>query len=112
MLPKKHRLSKTAEVKNTAVRGRSFFNPFLVIKFTAATDQSKFTVIVSTKVSKKAVDRNRLKRIAREILREHIKQIKVGNYALIIKPKAMSLAAGDYRQEIINAFAASKYLSK
>ncbi len=111
MLPKKHRLSKTAEVKNTAVRGRSFFNPYLVIKYSAGTG-TKFTVIVSTKVSKKAVDRNRLKRIAREALRANIEHIKPGNYALIIKPKALGLSAAEFREELLQAFKASKYFSK
>jgi ribonuclease P protein component len=109
MLPKKHRLSKTAEVKHTASRGRSFFNPFLVIKVTKA-EQAKATVIVSTKVSKKAVERNRLKRLTREELRNKMEQLKPGNYALIIKPAAESITGTQLRAEINKALKAGKYL--
>lgn len=109
MLPKKHRLSKTAEVKHTAARGRSFFNPYIVIKTTPGTEP-KVTVIASTKVSKKAVERNRLKRITRETLRSKIKQLKPGNYAFIIKRSAESLPGTTLRAEIIKALKAGKYL--
>ena len=76
MLPKKHRLAKALEVKRTTARGRSFFNPFVVVKFVKGASPARLTVIASTKVSKKAVSRNRVKRIARETIRGFLVQLQ------------------------------------
>jgi ribonuclease P protein component len=100
MLSQKHRLSKSAEVKKTTARGRGFFNPYFVIKFTIGHDSPKLTVIVSTKVSKKAVDRNRIKRVIRDELRKNISQLKSGNYAILVKPSAAKIESSELRTEI------------
>ncbi|TSC56497.1 MAG: ribonuclease P protein component [Parcubacteria group bacterium Gr01-1014_18] len=48
---------------------------------------SRFSVIVSTKVSKRAVDRNRLRRQVREILRKSWDRVPLGfDFMVIIKP--------------------------
>ncbi len=88
MLPKKHRLNKSAEVRFTTLKGRSFFNPFFVIKVLPNQEMVKMTVIASVKVSKKAVTRNRLKRLIRHYFQQNIDLIKPGNYAIILKPAA------------------------
>ena len=62
------------------------FNPSLPKG--AASDKEKRYVVVSTKVYKKAVDRNRLKRIIREHIRKNLNGFKLGNYVIITKPVA------------------------
>ena len=64
MFAKKHRLAKTTDVKKAFAQGRAFFNPFFTIKFLTHTIRAepRFTVVVSTKVSKRAVPRNRIKK--------------------------------------------------
>jgi len=88
MLGKTNRLAKDRDIKKVFARGRGFFNPFFNLKYLPAGGAVRFTVVVSTKVSKKAVKRNRLKRIIREILRLNLKNFPLGDYALILKPKA------------------------
>lgn len=88
MFHKKNRLAKTKDVKKTFARGRSFFNSFFAIKYSKTPGGKRFTVVVSTKVSKKAVDRNRLKRIIREFIRIRLTGFAEGNYAIVIKPSA------------------------
>lgn len=112
MLSQKHRLSKSADVKKTTARGRNFFNPYFVIKSTTEPNAkiSKITVIVSTKVSKKAVDRNRLKRIIREELRKSVENIKPGNYAILVKAQALKIEPNELRTAINKSFHDAKLL--
>jgi ribonuclease P protein component len=100
MLPKKHRLSKSADVKQTTARGRSFFNPFFVLKAVKVPEGVKITVIVSTKVSKQAVVRNRLKRIIREVVRQNLSRFKPGSYAFIVKASAAKVLAPELRNQV------------
>lgn len=91
MLHKKNRLVKADDIQQVFTRGRSFFNPFFTIKFLNGGTQKLFTVVVSTKVFKKAVARNRLKRLIREELRKNLGSFKTGSYLIIAKPKLKSL---------------------
>ncbi len=92
MLPEKHRLQKTREVQATFARGRAFFSPFFMAKFKKTESSAKrFTVVVSTKVSKKAVVRNRMKRIVRVVIRDNLERFAYGDYIFTVKPKAMEI---------------------
>ncbi len=115
MLSQKHRLSKSADVKKTTAKGRGFFNSLFVIKSTPPEkdqDLAKITVIVSTKVSKKAVERNRIKRVIREELRKHISDIKAGNYAFLAKTNAAKVTSAELRQEIEKSLKTAKLINK
>jgi ribonuclease P protein component len=100
MFNKLNRLAKTKDVKAAFAQGRSFFNSFFALKFVKKTGVSRFTVVVSTKVSKKAVARNRLKRILREILRKNIPALPSGDYAVVVRPKS----AGTNEKELLQSF--------
>jgi len=102
MLSKKHRLAKELDLKATLKRGRSFFNPFFNIKFLPG-PQKRFAVVVSTKVYKQAVKRNRLKRIVREHIRKNLAHFRPGYYVIMAKPKITSLP----EEKIIPALADS-----
>jgi len=100
MLPKKHRLAKSAEVKKTTAKGRSFFNPYFVVKFLKGAEHPKATVIVSTKVSKKAVVRNALKRTVRSVLKDYIEKLPAGSYAFIVKSSAAKITSTELRKQL------------
>lgn len=87
MLQKKHRLSKNREITETLSKGRGFFNPLFNIKFFSDIDEKKFTVVVSTKVFKSAVKRNRIKRVVREQIKKNFSGFRPGRYAIMIKPQ-------------------------
>jgi ribonuclease P protein component len=87
MLKKKHRLAKDSAVKTALKTGRGFFNPDLSVKFLPST-VSRFTVVVSTKVDKRAVKRNRLKRIFREYIKQKFLGLRPGDYVIMLKPVA------------------------
>jgi len=66
MLSKRSRLT-AAEVRSVIKNGRSLRSPTLSAKYVAGST-SKAAVVVSTKVAKKAVERNRLRRAAYQAL--------------------------------------------
>ena len=100
MLKKVNRLAKAKDIKSAFAKGRSFFTPFFSIKFSPRPLEKRFAVVVSTKVYKKAVDRNRLKRIVREYLRKHLAALPEGSYAIVAKPRLGGLKD----QELLPAF--------
>ena len=109
MLKKQFRLAKTADVQRVFAQGRAFFNPLFIIKYPfSKTGRPRFTVVVSTKVSKKAVDRNRIKRVLREFLRLTLDNFKTGDYAVVVKPAAAKITG----KELVERFSKFCYQSK
>jgi ribonuclease P protein component len=96
MLKKTFRLSATKDIKTTFLRGRSFFSPYFVVRYAPPQDKAdnktRFAIIASTKVSKHAVKRNRVKRILRETIRAELPQFRVGDYIVITKARAIELS--------------------
>ncbi len=92
MLKKANRLAKAKDIQKAFARGRTFFSPFFNIKYIFAPNTPRFTVVISTKVFKKAVSRNRLKRIVREYVRKNLPKFKSGDYIIAFKPKANSVS--------------------
>ena len=90
MLAIKYRLTKQKDFDNVWQTGRSSFNECLGIKASKnKLANSRFGFVVSTKISKKAVDRNKIKRRLRNIIKENIEHIKPGYDVVIITQKAI-----------------------
>ena len=101
MLKKTFRLSNSKDIHATSMRGRSFFSPYFIVKFAASSIPSpRFTVIASTKVSKKAVERNRIKRVVREAIRAELASYRPGDYVIIAKVRAAKASPADIRGEL------------
>lgn len=111
MLKKENRLRKTKEVTAALGRGRSFHSPLFVVKFVATSGHMRATVVVSTKVSKKAVARNRLKRLVREVLRLSQDNLRLGDYVVIVKPVAGKTDEQQIRPELVGLLQKTKLLS-
>jgi len=87
MLKKQFRLRKQKDFENVFAKGAYFSDKFLTLKIVEnGLDISRFGFIVGSKVSKKAVLRNRVKRVLRELVRLKLKQerIKTGFDAVFI----------------------------
>lgn len=110
MLAKKHRLSKTKDIQKTFLRGRGFFYPFFGIKFVAHEAPAKVTVVVSTKISKKAVQRNRIKRVIREMVRTHITALKPGDYMIMARPGLEKEDNANIREKFLKVLKTAKLL--
>jgi ribonuclease P protein component len=76
MLPKKNRADKGA-VDEIFKEGRFFNSPNLTFKFTLknTTPFPRISFIVPKSVAKKAVDRNKLRRLGYSVLEKYIKKI-------------------------------------
>lgn len=79
MLPKANRLKKKKDIKRVLKEGETFKEDFLILKMIKnGLKNSRFAFIISQKISKKAVLRNKIKRRLRELVRLKIKKIKGG----------------------------------
>ena len=84
MLPKKFRLTKQTDFKNIFKKGSKSFGKFFSIRYLANNlDNCRFAVVVSNKVSKKAVVRNRLRRQIRSILNDNLSKFSQKNDIII-----------------------------
>lgn len=106
MLAKKNRLSKNMEIKKVLSKGRAFFNSFYTLKFLVGQEVNvgrvRFTVVVSTKVSKLAVRRNRIKRIIRETFKLFSQRLPFGDYVLICKIQSGNAEKSELLQQLEN----------
>lgn len=84
MLALQHRLTKKKDFEKIFKQGRAYYTKLLGIKILFnQTELSRFAVVVSAKVSKSSVKRNRLKRQIRQALRELSWEI-ISGFDLII----------------------------
>ena len=91
MLPRPKRLTKKKDFLTLALRGRSIFGMYATLRIveTKGRAEGKIGFIISTKIYKHAVDRNRTKRRLREVLRLLLPNVPPGiNLLFIAKPEA------------------------
>jgi len=89
MLPKKFRLGKK-EIERLNKKGNFFRQDFLLAKIISnRTNHSRFATIISSKISKKATSRNRLKRKTFALLENIINSIAIGNYDISLCFKSL-----------------------
>jgi ribonuclease P protein component len=77
------------EFEEVLKKGRGFRVDGLVLKLILKEKGKKFGFLISKKVLKKAVQRNKLKRRLREILRERVEDIKEGVRIVFITLKGL-----------------------
>jgi len=92
MLKKLFRLNKTKDIEALMKTGRAFYSPVLMVRAKANTfPNSRLAIIVSNRVSKKATQRNLIKRRLREIVRHFLPQLETGaDVAILASPKIIS----------------------
>lgn len=86
MLPKKNRLKGNLtfeEVKKEGSMHQSR-NFGLLVRKREDNQPTRFGFIVSTKISKKAVERNKIKRMLRDALRDKLDRIRKGYDAILL----------------------------
>ena len=71
----------------------------------------KFGIVISSKISKKAVVRNKIRRQIREVLRENLINIKTGQKVMIVvKNTALDKDFKEIRQDLENLLKKSNLL--
>ena len=90
MLSNSNRLRKKKEIEKVLKTGKSIFaRDFKLIVLRNNLKFSRFTIIISNKVSKKAVERNKLKRQIREIIRLNIDKLVFGYDICLLSRKSL-----------------------
>ena len=85
MLSKTNRLTRKRDIEWVFKEGKGFKEGFLILKLGENNlKESRFGFIVSQKVSKRAIVRNKIKRRLREIVKMKFKKIKKGVDGLFI----------------------------
>jgi len=85
MLPRNQRLTKKKEFDRVFSLGQGLGQAIIAIKFCPNGHKtSSYGIIISNKISKKATERNRLKRVIREIVKKIDNKVKSGYDIVII----------------------------
>lgn len=85
MLPRIHRLTKNNDFLLVYQRGRSLTTELLVLRFAKQEgDDLKIGFVVSKKIAKRAVKRNRVKRWLREAVRPFLPHLAPGNHLVFL----------------------------
>jgi ribonuclease P protein component len=106
MLASKNRLKKKInfariEIDGKMIQSRSFGMGIFNRK---DEDESRFGFIISTKISKKAVTRNRIKRIMSEVIRFNLTKLKKGlDIVFLIKPSIIKIDKIELEKETYEA---------
>lgn len=91
MLSKNHRLKKTKEIERVFEKGHWYQQDFISLKlFKNQLGVSRFAIIVSTKIDKRAVVRNKIRRWLSEMIRKKLPAITAGYDILLIPKKEIS----------------------
>lgn len=83
MIAQKNRLKK-ADFEQIFRNGNKSYNQYCNIRYQAnGLDYCRFAVIVSNKISKKATERNKVRRRIKAVLKENLSKFS-GNYDIVI----------------------------
>ena len=90
MLPKINRLSKREDFQKVYAKGTYASVGAVAVKFISSGQKypARIGFSVGKNISKKAVERNRTRRVLREAIRVHVKSLKTGaDIIVMVKPK-------------------------
>jgi ribonuclease P protein component len=102
MLVSKNRLRKKSDIDNVFKKGKTVTGDFIFLRAVKNNlDINRFAFVVSAKISKRAVVRNKIKRQLREIIKKNILKTKQGiDFVLIVKPQIINRKFEDIEKEI------------
>jgi ribonuclease P protein component len=105
MLPKTHRLRRMRDFALLSQKGRVVYGPFFTLRFRASDAPTRLGFVVSTKIYKRAHDRNRTKRRLREAIRLlQISWPERQDILLIARPEARDAPFEDIKAAVLRAF--------
>lgn len=105
MLPKTHRLRRMRDFALLSQKGRVVYGPFFTLRFRASDAPTRVGFVVSTKIYKRAHDRNRTKRRLREAIRLlQAAWPEKQDLLLIARPEARDAPFEDIKAAITHAF--------
>lgn len=112
MIAKKFRFGKRADFDKIFRSPNKFYSNNLVLKFYKTENlNNRFAIVVSKKISKKAVERNKIRRRIYEVLRLNLDKIKTPyDIVFLVKKGVISLEYCEIESEIMYILKKSKLL--
>lgn len=106
MLSREKRLRSDKDIQLVFKKGRSIFDKVCGIKFVKNNkDFSRFTIVVGTKIDKRAVVRNRLKRQYRSVVAGLLNDLKPGFDIVLLPSKdAIGVDFNDKKKKLLKVF--------
>ena len=106
MLPLKNRLKKIKDFERVFKEGKGLKSSFFYIKFSPnKLKDSRFGIVVSKKISKKATERNNFKRKIRESVKKNFSEVKEGqDYIIILISPPLENNFETINKNLINVF--------
>lgn len=91
MLPEENRLKVNLTFDEVKKEGKMYQseNFGILVRDRKDKNPTKFGIIVSTKISKKAVDRNRIKRMLRKAIKKSLDSVCVGKDVVVLARKGL-----------------------
>lgn len=90
MLKKINRIGQKKEFLEVKNKGKMFNSPlFGAIFLIGETEDIKFGFVISKKISKRAVDRNKIKRRISEVLRKRLSDFRPGTRMIFLAKKSL-----------------------
>jgi ribonuclease P protein component len=112
MLPLPYRLP-TIEFSSLLKRGKRVNSPEINLVYQKGKDNSRFGFVVSTKVSKQAVTRNRVKRLMRESVHHMLGSITKGyDYVWFARSPIQTCSQKEVKDIIVRLLERAKLIQK
>ena len=103
MLKKINRLQKEKDIEKVLRRGKAEKEGLLVLKrLKSDTEKTRFGFLISKKVSKKAIERNKIKRRLRELVKDNLQELRQGTDNLLIALPGVEKKDFKQTKEMIN----------
>ena len=120
MLPRINRVKKKKDFEVIFKKGASFRNDLFILRFIKNDlDYNRFGFVVSQKVSKKATERNKIRRRLSEIIKAELKNIyatrcKQNNFDLVVisLPNAAKKDFSDFKKAFESLLVKAKIITK
>src|SRR3989344_6984192 len=112
MLSAKDRLRHEKDIKALFAEGKGVFDAVCGLKYRKnGLSDSRFAVVVGTKVSKSAVDRNKVRRRIRSVLEARMDAIKPGyDVAFLVRPGAIKKDFKAIETAVVSSLTRAKLL--
>lgn len=105
MLPKLRRIQDRDTFGDVYKSGKRIFSKYFTVFIKTTNQKSVFASVISQKVSKKAVERNKIRRRTYYIIKKYLHNIKEG-YIIILsfKKEAIGLSYKELEENILGVF--------
>ena len=106
MLLRTYKITKKSEIEKLAKTGRRLGSVFFIVKVKKnILNTTRWIIIVSTKVSKSAVKRNRLRRQIREIIRvELLEDNTSSDIMVVVKDNALNADFSALKDDLLKLY--------